>query len=213
MITVDRVSVLRSLVEALYSAHEQDLPFHGWHHIKFVAKKSVYFGATISANLFIVESSALVHDLNYLVKVNSNAEAGAILRRQILSEADYIPTEIERIEKVVLESSTVNRGREISNEGKSLSDADTLFKALPITPVIFSAKYLSENRISLLKLAKKITEEQVKLMDEGIYFYTDIANEHYLQWGKVNLNLWRALIDAIEDQDVQELVISAHISV
>jgi uncharacterized protein len=183
--------------------------FHGWHHIAFVTKKAKEFAESISADSFLSESAALVHDLNYLVKVNSGPEQGAEMRTQVLSECGYLKEEIQRIEQIVMEEHTATRSADISPEGMALSDADTLFKALPITPILFASKYIQENKVDIEKLSKKVVEEQKPLLDQGIYFYTDLAKSRYLDWAKGNLVLWENVRESLQDEDVQELLMIA----
>ncbi|MGV8150484.1 MAG: HD family phosphohydrolase [Candidatus Woesearchaeota archaeon] len=197
---------LTSKLEHIYHKQSKKLLYHGWHHIIFVRNKAVVFAKSIDADLFLVESAALVHDLNYIVKKNSEPEEADVYRRNILISSGYSHDEIIRIEKIIMESHTLTRNKKISNEGKSLSDADTLFKALPITPILFANKYIAQNGTDIRKLARKITSEQNKLLDEGIYFYTSLAKKKYLNWAKSTLALWNNVEDALRDEDVSEML-------
>jgi uncharacterized protein len=105
-----------------------------------------------------------------------------------------------------MESHTSNRNENISSEGKALSDADTLFKALPITPILFASKYISQNKVNIKELSDKIVSEQNKLFKEGIYFYTEIAKKRYLHWAKINLDLWNNVNMALDDPDINEVI-------
>ena len=88
----------------------------------------------------------------------------------------------------------------------ALSDADTLFKVLPITPVIFGGKYLQENNIDIFQHARKIINEQKPLLERGIYFYTPMAKERYLHWAETNLTLWEDIFDSANDSSIQKLL-------
>ena len=88
----------------------------------------------------------------------------------------------------------------------ALSDADTLFKALPITPVILAPLYMRETGQSVSELAQKIVGEQVPLNDDGIYFYSESAKKRYEEWGEANLALWVCIRDALADPSVVELI-------
>lgn len=206
MNTTNKPNLLKQKVQELYKQRGNDLLFHGWHHIFFVFKKALEFSEVLKADAFLVQSAALTHDLNYLVEKNSLPEIGANLRKSVLLECGYSIDEIERIESIVLESHTAYRNDNISLEGKALSDADTLFKSLPITPVLFSSKFISENNINVKILADKIVSEQCKLMDTGIYFYTNEAKEKYLKWAIDNLNLWKSIKESLDDPDVIEML-------
>ncbi|MBX3038279.1 MAG: hypothetical protein KF758_15310 [Anaerolineales bacterium] len=202
----EKTLLLKKLLEDEYAHHINELPFHGWHHILFVASKSKEFASEIGADDFLVYSAALTHDLNYLVKKNSHASKGSILRKEILSKADYTLKEIECIEKIIQEASTTERGFDISLEGKALSDADTLFKALPITPIVFGLQYIIENEVSLKELAEKVTNEQNRLMKSSIYFYTDTAKRKYMKWAITNLDLWNNVLESLDDEEVINLL-------
>ena len=45
-----------------------------------------------------------------------------------------------------------------------------------------------------------------KLFDKDIYFYTDYAKKRYLNWAKDNLKLWNNVIEALEDEDIKEIL-------
>jgi uncharacterized protein len=91
-------------------------------------------------------------------------------------------------------------------EAQALSDADTLFKALPVTPVVLAHKYLQENGLSLRELAHKIVGEQVGVHDEGYYFYNPEAAATYSRWAGANLELWLCIKEAVDDPTVAELL-------
>ncbi len=201
-----QVTALRERIEKLYAERGQKALFHGIHHIRFVAHKAREFAEALQANSFLCESAALVHDINYLIEQNSAPERGVELRKQILSECQYSPLDQEAIENIILEEHTGNRGKNISKEAMALSDADTLFKALPITPILFTGKYIQENSVDIKQLAHKIITEQRPLFDAGIYFYTDSARERYLKWAQTNLELWENVYESLSDLDVQRLL-------
>jgi uncharacterized protein len=201
-----KIEKLIALLKPLYLEHSKNLLFHGWHHITFVRKKALEFAESVSANKLIVEAAALTHDLNYIVKPNSEPEEGKELRQEFLSKAGFFVDEITRIETVVLESHTGTRNEKITSEGMALSDADTLFKALPITPIIFAQKYITQNKVDIYKSANKVTSEQNPLIEQDIYFYTDYAKRKYLNWAKDNLKLWNNVIEAFKDEDIKEIL-------
>lgn len=184
------------------------LSYHDWSHIDFVRHKTAYFSREIEANSFIAESSAIVHDINYVVEINSPPEVGKKLRKKILFNAGYCPEDIAIIEKTILDAHTGYRSKNknISKESMALSDADTLFKSLPITPVLFAHQYMSENNISLKELAIKIVSEQELLMSNDIYFYTNIAKKNYSKWAKTNIHLWKNIVDSLNDESICDLI-------
>lgn len=200
------IAPVRDAMSDLYSMQTADVPFHGWHHISFVATKAKIFAEELDADAATVEIAALVHDVNYLVAADSRAPRGAALRAQILRKAGLDDDSIRSIEEVVITSETRARGRDISPEAMALSDADTLFKALPITPVILAPLYMRETGKTLRQLAAKIVDEQVPLRDDGIYFYSESAKKKYESWGEANLALWIGIRDALEDPSVLDLI-------
>lgn len=209
MTNLQKLNKLKHDLKKLYYKKGKKLLFHGWHHINFVRKKSKIFAQSIKANVFLVESSALVHDLNYLEKENSHPEDGEKLRKKILSDCRYSPKEMDLIEKIIREENTATRDENISNEAKALSDADSLFKVLPFTPILFSNNYIRENKIDIKVLASKITTEQNRLLEKEIYFYTDFAKEKYLTWAKINLALWDNVNSSLKDADIEEILVIA----
>jgi uncharacterized protein len=183
-----------------------DLPFHGWHHVSFVRDKGARFAAANGADVSVVATAALVHDLNYLVRRNSPAAAGGTLRLDILAEAGITADTARWVDEIVVEAEMATRHRHISLEAQALSDADTLFKALPVTPVMLAHRYLSENGVSLRELATKIVGEQRGVHDAGFYFYSREAAAAYSHWASANLELWQCVVEALDDPSVNELL-------
>ncbi len=183
-----------------------DLPFHGWHHMSFVRDKGARFAAANGADVSVVATAALLHDLNYLVRRNSAAAAGGELRLRILADAGVRTTVARWIDDVVVEAEMATRHRHISLEAQALSDADTLFKALPITPVLLAHRYLTENGVSLRELASKIVGEQRGVHDAGFYFYSQEAAAAYSHWAAANLELWQCVMEALDDPSVNDLL-------
>jgi uncharacterized protein len=193
-------------VRLLYARHEGRLPFHGWHHVRFVRDKAVQFAAQNGADERLVRVAALVHDLNYVVQRNSGAAAGRELRIELLTVAGASAELARRVDRVVCEAEMASRHRDISLEAQALSDADTLFKALPITPVVFSHRYLTETGTSLRELATKIVGEQRRAFDQGFYFYDPDAADRYSGWAQANLTLWQCILESLDDPVVDDLV-------
>jgi uncharacterized protein len=98
------------------------------------------------------------------------------------------------------------RNKNISDEAKALSDADTLFKALLFTPILFASKYIEENKVDIKKLADKIISEQNQLFEKGIYFYTEVVKGKYLDWAKINFKLWSNVNESLEGPDIAEVL-------
>lgn len=206
------LATIDAKVRDLCSRYAQRLPFHGWHHVSFVRAKAVQFASQNGADASVVEAAALVHDVNYLVRRNSSAAAGRRLRMGILSRAGVRRRVARWIDDIVIEAEMSTRGRHISVEAQALSDADTLFKALPVTPVVLAHRYLAENGVSLRELADKIVGEQQDVHDDGYYFYSDEAAATYSRWASANLQLWQCIKESLDDPNVEELLdaVDAH---
>lgn len=201
-----KIEKLRCILEEIYAKEKQKLLFHGWHHIVFVVKKALEFWKTIQADEFIVESAAYVHDLNYLVKDNSGPEAGESYRKDILEKCGYTQEEIQQIEIVIQESHMKTRDTDISPEWKALSDGDNLFKALPITPILFAGNYIKECSVDIEELSQKIVREQNALYESGLYFYTDLARSKYMNWAETNLKLWNNVSGSLADSEIRKML-------
>ncbi|WP_233158995.1 HD domain-containing protein [Actinophytocola xanthii] len=206
------LAIVDAQVRKLCARYAKRLPFHGWHHVSFVRSKAVQFAGANGAEVSVVETAALVHDVNYLVRRNSPAAAGGRLRQDMLARAGVAADTARWIEDVVVEAEMANRGPDISLEAQALSDADTLFKALPVTPVMLSHRYLAENGITLRELADKIVGEQQDKHDEGYYFYNTEAAATYSRWAATNLMLWQHIRESLDDDDVTDLLdaVNAH---
>ncbi|MGQ0838535.1 HD family phosphohydrolase [Actinokineospora sp.] len=193
-------------VRTLCLRHAERLPFHGWHHVSFVRDKAAEFARCNGAEVSVVRAAALVHDVNYLVRRNSAAAEGSGLRRAILAGAGVTPSVIDWVDALVDEAEMRTRHRDISLEAQALSDADTLFKALPVTPVVLAHRYLAENGVSLRELADKIVGEQRGVHDSGFYFYSPAAAASYSRWATANLELWQCIRESLDDPTVERLL-------
>lgn len=200
------VDAVEADVHRICTRYAARLQFHGWHHVNFVRTKAARFAVLNGADVSVVETAALVHDVNYLVRRNSAARAGSRLRLAILSRAGIAPHVANWIDNIVDEAEMATRSRDISLEAQALSDADTLFKALPVTPVVLAHRYLEENGIGLRELANKICGEQQSVHDEGFYFYNPEAAEMYTHWAAANLQLWQCIRESLDDDDVSALL-------
>ncbi|HEY3631233.1 MAG TPA: hypothetical protein VGL21_10065 [Jatrophihabitantaceae bacterium] len=208
VVSMSRASIdaVARAVQRLCSRYAASLPFHGWHHVSFVRAKAVEFADLNGSDAAVVETAALVHDVNYVVRRNSPASAGRTLRRTILDEAGVSAEVAGWIEDIVTEAEMATRDAHISLEAQALSDADTLFKALPVTPVVLAHRYLAENGVSLRELADKIVGEQRPAHDDGYYFYNERAAATYMRWASANLELWRCIRESLDDPTVEQLL-------
>lgn len=190
--------------------NQSKLLFHGWHHIKFVHDKAVEFAKELNADVELVAAASLLHDLNYIFSDKLEPEAAKTQIQKFLAECEYSEDTQTRINQLIEDSHLAYRGnRNISDESKALADADTLFKALPTTPILFASKFITQNKYDIQKLANKVVGEQKPLMDSGSYFYTKTAQERYLKWAQINLTLWENVLEALNDENIKEMLTTA----
>ncbi|MCA9383632.1 HD family phosphohydrolase [Candidatus Dojkabacteria bacterium] len=209
MISNQSYKKLFESVFELYNLPENKskLLFHGWHHINFVHNMSIKFAESIDARIDMVASAALVHDLNYIFTDKLEPEAANAKIQEYLEMSDFSPEDTSFILGVIEDAHTEYReNRTLSLEAQALSDADTLFKSLPTTPILFASKFLTQNKYDIGKLANKVVAEQKPLMDKGIYFYTDLARSQYSDWAETSLHMWENVLDSLSDPDVAELL-------
>lgn len=81
-VSAESVAIIERRVRHLCERYAERLPFHGWHHVRFVRSKAVAFATSNGSDVSVVEAAALVHDVNYLVRRNSAAAAGHDLRME-----------------------------------------------------------------------------------------------------------------------------------
>jgi uncharacterized protein len=200
-LTQTQLDSVEASIRALYGqASNRGLAFHTWKHVAFVATNAATFAEELSVVPNFARVCGLVHDLNYFVEADSIPEVGMTLRREILLSAGADEAFCSTVEGVVIEAHTAYRHREISPAAMALSDADTLFKALPITPIVFAARYMRQTGNSLNHLASKVVREQKPLLDAGFYFYTDHAKRRYLRWAETNIALWENVLEWFESE-------------
>jgi uncharacterized protein len=197
---------LAERVRQILEENADGLPFHSWTHTEFVWSKATEFARERSADERLVGAAALVHDLNYVVEHDSTPDAARSLRNELLADHSFTAGEIARIEQIIRGAHTAWRQDRVDVETACLSDADTLYKALPITPVLYAHRYLAENDIPLVDLARKIISEQAEKLSSGYYFYDDEIARKYEPWAQANLALWRVLQESLGDPDVARLV-------
>lgn len=206
-----QIASIRRMVETLYSnqSGKNEIKFHGLPHINFVCAKAIHFAKMNGANLNLVNVSALLHDLNYVEARDSKVEIGRRVRSDILTTVGVEDAEISKIEDIICSADITSQIAAESLEAQALSDADTLFKILPITPVLFSHHYLNENSVSIGELARKIIKFQVKKFENGSLFYNKSAYEKYRKWADANYKLWTQILECEEDNDIAKLISSA----
>ena len=190
--------------------NQSKLLFHGWHHIQFVHNKAIEFATELKCDVEKVAVSALVHDLNYIFSDKLEPEAARLQIIEYVSKSGYDESYAKAVADLIEDGHLAYRGsRELSDEAKALADADTLFKALPTTPILFASKFITQNKYDVEKLGHKVVEEQKPLMESNTYFYTEIANKKYLAWAEINLKMWEGVLESLQDKDVKEMLKTA----
>lgn len=191
--------------------NKSKLLFHGWHHIKFVHDKAIQFAKELNANEELVACSALLHDLNYIFTDKLEPENAKVQIIRYMKQSGYDKETSEIVAKNIENTHTKYRNfRKMSDESKALSDADTLFKVLPTTPILFASKFIQQNKYDIYKLANKVVSEQKPLLKKDKYFYTKIAKQNYLSWAKTHLTLWENVLESLEDKDIKKLLKNAY---
>lgn len=202
----EKIDALEKILQVLYEKHKEELLFHGWHHIEFVRTKALEFAPELQADPFLVESAALVHDLDYIDR--SGTRKGENLRKKILSDVGYSQEDQETIEEIIHVAHIGNQTEDMSNEAKALADGDNLFKVLPFTPILFAHKYLEEQKVGLRELAEKIVSDQKDKIERGTFFYSETARRKYLKWAKTNIEIWTNMEESLDDPDIARVISS-----
>jgi hypothetical protein len=112
-----------------------------------------------------------------------------------------------RIEQVVIDADFVNAETSPhSPETDALADADTIFKILPVTPILFTSNWLNESGVNLCDLAAGIMEIQHSRFLQGRLFRTRYARITYSEWAEVNFQLWAAVRDFGSSDDAKAIL-------
>jgi hypothetical protein len=201
----DSLRCLHDNIRSLLHTNRDTLRYHGWPHIRFVATHAIDFAQRHALDETLVGSAALVHDLNYIVRPNSAPSAGFGIAAEQLAAVGFPQPHIDRVAQMVNEAYTAVRGPQITPEAACLSDADSLFKALPFTPLLLVRAYMQENGVTIQDMAAKIVAEQKPLLDGGHYFYLATARDRYEEWARANIMLWQRTLDALADDDLSWL--------
>lgn len=199
-------------VKKLYRAEADSLPYHNFFHIKFVLKNSIYIAYHEGASLDLVKPSALLHDLNYVVCPGSDVKVGNELASSLLVESGYQRQEIQQIIHIINDSSsgTIEKSPRFSIEAMVVSDADSTYKSLPVTPVLFAHKYMIENSVSLEDLAMDILSKQGGVLSGGSYFFTKTASSIYGKWALQNVRLWKDISTILSQSPIVRKMVARH---
>lgn len=187
---------LYSKLQKLYSSQEinKKVLFHNWEHIQFVHDHAIEFAKELKCSEELVAVSALLHDLNYIYSNTTNPLNGENEIREFLNNVGYLEDFINKVVEIIGQEDIERRKDNVlSDEAKALSDADSLYKIIPTTPLLKTYKFLEENNMSLEQLAEKILKDQTDLIESGRFFYTEIAKKKYGYLVENHLNLWKSV--------------------
>ena len=141
---------------------------HGYEHIYRVYNTCQHIGEIEGANMRVLLSAALLHDVAR--EEQNHAEAGAEKAKHILRRYSYTPDEIEKIANAISTHSFSGKKPPKTLEGKILSDADKL-DALGTLGVYRTAVYSGEHARPIEDFVAHFHEKLLKL--EGLMFTTE----------------------------------------
>ncbi len=135
---------------------------HGYDHIERVYKMCLHIGQVEKADMRILLSAALLHDISRLEE--NHAKAGAEKAKLILKRSEYTPDEIRKITNDIMTHSYSGKKLPETLEGKILSDSDKL-DALGALGVYRTALYSGEHARPIDDFIAHFKEKLFKLED------------------------------------------------
>jgi uncharacterized protein len=138
---------------------------HGYEHVDRVYNTCLHIGQIERADMRILLSSALLHDVAR--DEQNHAEAGSEKAKLILQRYGFSPDEIGAIANAISTHSFSDKKPPITLEGKILSDADKL-DALGALGVYRTAVYSGEHARPIDDFVEHFHEKLLKL--EGLLF-------------------------------------------
>lgn len=174
-------------------------------------RKTGHFAQHLGADIPLSQAAALTHDLNHVAHkgVWTESKEGALLRKQMLTDCKIQDDLIQRIEAIIQSCEIVHRGTNLSLEGQALSDADSLFKVLPSTPILFTAGMMKQTDWSIKRIAEKVVRDQLKLIESDTYFFSDYARQNYMHLARANIYQMRDLLETLNDDDIAHMLRTA----
>jgi uncharacterized protein len=135
---------------------------HGWEHTERVTELCRYFGEKLDADLLVLLSAALMHDIG---RGNKNhAEKSAELAEPILRELGVVEEKIFKIKEAIFSHSWTGTKKAGSMEAKILSDADKL-DAIGAIGIYRAAMFNCEQDRSYNTFINHFHEKLLKLKD------------------------------------------------
>lgn len=124
-----KVEILKIIAEKVKHRFESEGSGHDWWHIERVRLMSLKLAKNESANLFVVELAALLHDVADHKLHGGDVAAGLLLIKKWLSECECPPEIITTVLDIV--SKVSYKGAEVADEpmcleGQIVQDADRL---------------------------------------------------------------------------------------
>jgi uncharacterized protein len=154
-------SLFNRIKEISYKYQRQN-GCHGWEHTERVTELCRYFGERLNADLLVLLSAALMHDIGRGHK--NHAEKSAELAEPILRDLGVMEEKILRIKEVIISHSWSGTKKASSIEAKILSDADKL-DAIGAIGIYRAAMFNCEQDRSYNIFINHFHEKLLKLKD------------------------------------------------
>ncbi|MFS0863288.1 HD domain-containing protein [Fredinandcohnia sp. 179-A 10B2 NHS] len=124
---LDKQDAINKTINYVKDILKDDSSGHDWWHIERVRKLALYIGTNESANIFVIEMAALLHDIAD-EKLNNSEKEGLAKVEQWLSSLQINETDQEHILEIISTMSFKggNRPPVRTIEGQVVQDADRL---------------------------------------------------------------------------------------
>lgn len=128
--SIDRTAEALEFAKKIF---EGDSSGHDFYHTLRVRKTAAHLCAVEGGDLFLVETSAILHDLDD-VKLTGDRSGTLPNARRFMTEHDFAPERIEAVAEIISSVSFRGTGTRIPStlEGKIVQDADRLEAVGPI---------------------------------------------------------------------------------
>jgi uncharacterized protein len=125
---MDKGSIIQKTADHVKEALSGESSGHDWWHIYRVWKNSIHIGKQEEADMFIVEMTALLHDLDDFKITGEHSDDKKNAKAWMMKQGVDEDTQEKVLHVIRNMSFTDNIGqrRELSNEGKVVQDADRL---------------------------------------------------------------------------------------
>jgi len=181
---------------AIENSEQGDI--HGFQHVQRVHDLCLYIGKVLKANLKILKTAALLHDIGRIKEKTSqfkinHSDISAELAKSFLNSLCpyYSPEEIEQILHCIRAHSYSSIINPNTLEAKILSDADKLdaLGAIGLYRTIIYSNNLIKNG-GIKKVIEHLESKILKLKDQ---IYLDISKEIAKERYKIILNFYNEI--------------------